>query len=96
VLFTVQERERECVCGNPFRPASPARPQMKVVHDAYRRQCAMRRTTLPRPSPPSTWRIVRDRYGATDVLELRDVGVPRIGDDEVLLRVRAAGLDRVA
>ena len=40
--------------------------------------------------------IVRDRYGAADVLELRDVEVPQVGDDEVLLRVRAAGLDRGA
>jgi NADPH:quinone reductase-like Zn-dependent oxidoreductase len=38
--------------------------------------------------------IVRDRYGSADVLELRDVEVPQVGDDEVLLRVRAAGLDR--
>ena len=38
--------------------------------------------------------IVRDRYGTADVLELRDVEVPRAADGEVLLRVRAAGLDR--
>jgi NADPH:quinone reductase-like Zn-dependent oxidoreductase len=40
--------------------------------------------------------IVRDRYGAADVLDLRDVEVPQVGDDEVLVRVRAAGLDRGA
>jgi NADPH:quinone reductase-like Zn-dependent oxidoreductase len=40
--------------------------------------------------------IVRDRYGSAEVLELRDVAVPRAGDGEVLLRVRAAGLDRGA
>jgi NADPH:quinone reductase-like Zn-dependent oxidoreductase len=40
--------------------------------------------------------IVRDRYGPADVLELSDVEVPEPGDDEVLLRVRAAGLDRGA
>jgi NADPH:quinone reductase-like Zn-dependent oxidoreductase len=38
--------------------------------------------------------MVRDRYGSADGLELRDVEVPRAGDDEVLVRVRAAGLDR--
>jgi NADPH:quinone reductase-like Zn-dependent oxidoreductase len=38
--------------------------------------------------------IVRDRYGSADVLRLRDVEVPRVGDDDVLVRVRAAGLDR--
>ena len=40
--------------------------------------------------------IVRDRYGSADVLDLRDVEVPQVGDDEVLVRVRAAGLDRGA
>jgi len=40
--------------------------------------------------------IVRDRYGAADVLKLRDVDVPQAGADDVLLRVRAAGLDRGA
>ena len=40
--------------------------------------------------------IVRDRYGSADVLELRDVAVPESGDGEVLVRVRAAGLERGA
>jgi NADPH:quinone reductase-like Zn-dependent oxidoreductase len=40
--------------------------------------------------------IVRDRYGSADVLQLRDVELPRVGDDAVLVRVRAAGLDRGA
>jgi NADPH:quinone reductase-like Zn-dependent oxidoreductase len=40
--------------------------------------------------------IVRDRYGSADVLALRDVPIPEAGDDEVLVRVRAAGLDRGA
>ena len=39
--------------------------------------------------------IVNDTYGeAGDVLRLDDVAVPNIGDDEVLLRVHAAGVDR--
>lgn len=38
--------------------------------------------------------IVRDAYGPPDVLELRDVDKPGIADDEVLVRVRAAGVDR--
>ena len=38
--------------------------------------------------------IVRDRYGSADVLELRDIDKPEIADDEVLVRVRAAGVDR--
>jgi NADPH:quinone reductase-like Zn-dependent oxidoreductase len=38
--------------------------------------------------------IVQDRYGPPDVLELRDISKPVIGDDEVLVRVHAAGVDR--
>ena len=38
--------------------------------------------------------IVQDRYGSTDVLELRDIDEPEIADDEVLIRVHAAGVDR--
>ncbi len=53
--------------------------------------------TRPVEAPERTMRaIVRDRYGSADVLELRDVPVPRIADDEVLVRVRAAGLERGA
>jgi NADPH:quinone reductase-like Zn-dependent oxidoreductase len=40
--------------------------------------------------------VVRHRYGSADVLELSDVDVPRAGDDEVLVRVHAAGIDRGA
>jgi NADPH:quinone reductase-like Zn-dependent oxidoreductase len=38
--------------------------------------------------------IVRDTYGLADVLELRDITTPEIADDEVLVRVHAAGVDR--
>ena len=37
--------------------------------------------------------IVQDTYGSTDVLEFRDIDKPEIGDDEVLVRVRAAGVN---
>ena len=38
--------------------------------------------------------IVHDTYGSADVLELRDIDRPEIADDEVLVRVHAAGVDR--
>jgi NADPH:quinone reductase-like Zn-dependent oxidoreductase len=38
--------------------------------------------------------IVQDTYGSTDVLELREIDKPEIADDEVLVRVHAAGVDR--
>ncbi|WP_405804006.1 NAD(P)-dependent alcohol dehydrogenase [Streptomyces sp. NBC_00210] len=37
--------------------------------------------------------IVQDVYGSTDVLELRDIDPPTVGDGDVLVRVHAAGLD---
>lgn len=36
--------------------------------------------------------IVQNRYGSPDVLELREVDEPVVGDDQVLVRVRAASL----
>jgi NADPH:quinone reductase-like Zn-dependent oxidoreductase len=38
--------------------------------------------------------IVQDVYGSADVLELRDIGRPDPADGEVLIRVRAAGVDQ--
>jgi NADPH:quinone reductase-like Zn-dependent oxidoreductase len=38
--------------------------------------------------------IVQDTYGAADVLRLGRIARPEIADNEVLLRVHAAGLDR--
>jgi NADPH:quinone reductase-like Zn-dependent oxidoreductase len=38
--------------------------------------------------------IVQDTYGSADVLELRDIDKPEIADDEVLVRVHAAGVGR--
>jgi NADPH:quinone reductase-like Zn-dependent oxidoreductase len=36
--------------------------------------------------------IVQNRYGMADVLELRDIERPNVGDDEMLVRVRAASI----
>ncbi|MGV9214951.1 NAD(P)-dependent alcohol dehydrogenase [Micromonospora sp. RB23] len=37
--------------------------------------------------------IVQDSYGPPDVLHLRDIDQPAVRDDEVLVQVRAAGVD---
>jgi NADPH:quinone reductase-like Zn-dependent oxidoreductase len=50
-------------------------------------------------SHPTTWKeqcmraIVVSRHGGPDVLEIRDIPDPRPADDEVLVRVRAFGLN---
>jgi len=44
---------------------------------------------------PSTMRaVVQDRYGTPDVLRVETIAVPDMRNDEVLIRVDAAGLDR--
>jgi len=37
--------------------------------------------------------IVQDTYGSTDVLKMRDIEVPVAGDNDVIVRVRAAGVE---
>jgi 2-desacetyl-2-hydroxyethyl bacteriochlorophyllide A dehydrogenase len=37
--------------------------------------------------------IVQDVYGPPDILQLRDIDTPVVGDDDVLVRVQAAGVD---
>jgi NADPH:quinone reductase-like Zn-dependent oxidoreductase len=42
---------------------------------------------------PTMKAIVQDEYGSADVLHLRDIDRPPIGDGDVLIRVHAAGVD---
>jgi NADPH:quinone reductase-like Zn-dependent oxidoreductase len=52
-------------------------------------------TNDPAASTPRTMRaVVQDSYGSVEVLRMDEVAPPVIADDEVLVRVRAAGLDR--
>jgi NADPH:quinone reductase-like Zn-dependent oxidoreductase len=52
-------------------------------------------TNDPQASTPRTMRaVVQDSYGSADVLRMDEIAAPVIADDEVLVRVRAAGLDR--
>ena len=46
-----------------------------------------------RECTPKMKAIVQDVYGSADVVELCDIGQPPIGDEEVLVQVRAAGVD---
>jgi NADPH:quinone reductase-like Zn-dependent oxidoreductase len=51
--------------------------------------------TTSSPSRPATMRaVVQDTYGPAEVLRLREIAKPVPADGEVLVRVRAAGLDR--
>ena len=45
--------------------------------------------------PEGTMRaIVQDAYGSADVFRLAQIRIPEVADDQVLVRVHAAGLDR--
>ena len=47
-----------------------------------------------RQLPPTMRAVVQDRYGTSEVWEQREIALPELAEDEVLVRVRAAGLDR--
>lgn len=38
--------------------------------------------------------VIQDRYGSSEVLRVSEVDIPDVGDNEVLIKVHAAGLDR--
>ena len=46
------------------------------------------------PDEQSMTAVVQDRYGTADILELREVPRPTLGDHDVLVRVATAGVDR--
>ncbi|MDW3220427.1 MAG: NAD(P)-dependent alcohol dehydrogenase [Acidimicrobiales bacterium] len=51
-------------------------------------------TTATSPERETMQAIVQHRYGAADVLEVAEIERPTIDADEVLVRVKAAGVDR--
>ena len=53
-------------------------------------------TTAHRPTTQAhTMRaVVQDRYGDENMLRHEHIAIPQVADDEVLVRVHAAGLDR--
>jgi NADPH:quinone reductase-like Zn-dependent oxidoreductase len=54
----------------------------------------MMSSTSPRARDDEMRAVVQDRYGPADVLELATLPRPTPGDDEVVVQVKAAGLDR--
>ena len=52
--------------------------------------------TRPTTSSGRMRAVVQDAYGEADVLRLAEIDRPGIGDDEVLVRVHAAGIDQGA
>ena len=59
-------------------------------------QLAQQAKPVPAADPTTMQAITQNRYGTVpeDVMRLDQVARPGIGDDEVLIQVRAAGVDR--
>lgn len=61
-------------------------------------QATLKPTSTAQPQaanlPESMRAMAQHRYGGPDVLQLEQRPLPAVGDDEVLVRVRAAGVDR--
>ena len=70
---------------------------MQQVHQQTGRTSGAATESGERPGEPfgtQMQAIVQDKYGSTDVLELRTIPRPQIAPDEVLIEVHAAGVDR--
>ena len=64
-------------------------PEMAPINQQITRSRPLTATATDRTTMKA---IVQDRYGSADVLELRDIDRPGIGDDQVLVRVHAAAV----
>jgi NADPH:quinone reductase-like Zn-dependent oxidoreductase len=51
-------------------------------------------TEATKPTQNTMRAIVQDTYGFADVLRIERIATPKVGENEVLIRVHAAGLDR--
>ncbi len=61
----------------------------------FRPEFVAPRDDTPAPQLPPTMRaIMQDRYGTPEVLRLKSIPLPTIANNEVLIQVRAAGVDR--
>jgi NADPH:quinone reductase-like Zn-dependent oxidoreductase len=75
--------------------ARPSFAELGRRHEAYEVD-DVKEPTLMTPGVDSMMAMVQDEYGATaeDVLRLEETRRPSAGDDEVLVRVSAASVDR--
>jgi NADPH:quinone reductase-like Zn-dependent oxidoreductase len=59
---------------------------------SYGAHTAMVGVASPAPGETTMRAVVQDTYGTADVLRLTQVAAPEVADDDVLIRVRAAGV----
>src|SRR4028119_1923050 len=85
-------RGRRTATCPPPRPGPATSNHLQPL--AGREQGDATMLTKPNPVHQDTMEaIVQDEYGSPDVLELRDIDRPEITEEEVLVRVRAAGVN---
>ena len=80
----------------PCGPLSTAYVFARMEPSDLRIGCDQAHFSQSRCSPPRgdhMQAIVQDKYGSAEVLELKEIERPAIGDHDVLVRVRAAGVN---
>jgi NADPH:quinone reductase-like Zn-dependent oxidoreductase len=90
-LITTLQRKDKVKAREEQKMNPTARTTSNSI-DAATNQTLTDRRTMKTPMKA----IVRDQYGSAKSLKLRELEVPQINDDQVLVEVRAAGLDRGA
>jgi NADPH:quinone reductase-like Zn-dependent oxidoreductase len=71
-----------------------SRPSQQQTGSTHAKPSSRPTTTSPTSATGTMRAIVQDRYGDVDALRLEQTDRPQIADDEVLVRVHAAGMDR--
>src|SRR3954454_18528836 len=92
----MRSRGRLWSAGPGLDTGGAVRSRTDGQHDTRDSSGCRSRSELPGDGARTMKAIVRDRYGSADALRLSDVEMPDVGDEQVLVRVRAAGLDRGA
>jgi NADPH:quinone reductase-like Zn-dependent oxidoreductase len=81
--------------SDPSRPVAPAPPRLAAANASARQHEVMTGDRNHPPAKQGTMQaIVQDSYGSPDVLRLARIDRPAIADNQVLVRVHAAGLSR--
>ena len=78
-------------CVPSLEKAAPIEGSAMSATDVTKGSSALRQE--PRSGARSMKAIVQDTYGSADVLKMRDIEVPVAGDNDVIVRVHAAGVE---
>src|SRR5919206_573222 len=91
-LTFTHERDGTTTLTGPITDQAALHGVLNRLRDLNVAIVSVRRLSCDRERGTTMQAIVQDRYGWADVLQLREIERPVVGDDQVLLRVHAAGL----